>query len=293
VRGEHSGEYFSLDDAGRRKLGVPAIDKHLYAREQGWMVQALVQLYSATLDEQYLRQAQAAAAWAIEHRSLPGGGFGHDERDASGPFLDDSVAMGRALLALYSVTGKRKWLARAEDAGRFVRNNFVTGRNAGYTTAADRGQILKPTPQIDENIAAARFFNLIARYTGAADYRNDANRAMRYLVTPEVALLRRTEAGILIADVETGTDPAHLTIIGRKDDPAAQDLFRAAVRYPSAYRRIEWLDRREGPLPNPDVQYPEFDNAAGFVCTAGACSLPQFSAREMLALAARLESAPQ
>ena len=69
--------------------------------------------------------------------------------------------------------------------------------------------------------------------------------------------------------------------------------LRAAVRYPSAYRRIEWLDRREGPLPNPDVQYPEFARAAGFVCTAGACSLPQFSSADMIALAARLDVVPQ
>ena len=293
VRGEHSGGYFSLDDAARRKLGVPAIDRHLYAREQGWMVQALVQLYSATLEEQYLEQAQAAATWTVELRLLPDGGFAHDEKDASGPYLDDSVAMGRALLALYSVTGERNWLARAEDAARFVRKSFIGAANAGYMTVADGGQILKPTPQIDENIAAARFFNLIARYTGDDQYRADAKRAMRYLVTREVALLRRTEAGILIADAETGTDPTHLTIVGRKDDPAAQDLFQAAVRYPSAYRRIEWLDRREGPLPNPDVQYPEFARAAGFVCTAGACSLPQFSGADMIALATRLDTAPQ
>jgi uncharacterized protein YyaL (SSP411 family) len=293
VKGEHSGEYFSLDDASRRKLGMPAIDKHLYAREQGWMVQALVQLYSATLDEQYLRQAQSATEWTVKNRVLPEGGFRHDERAAAGPYLEDSLAMGRGLLALYSVTGDRQWLARAEDTARFVRKNFPTARGAGYATAADRGQVLKPKPQIDENIAAARFFNLAARYTGNPDYRADAERAMRYLVTREVALLRRTEAGILIADVELGKDPTHLTIVGKKDDPAAQGLFQAALRYPSAYRRIEWWDRREGPLPNPDVQYPEFPKAAAFVCTAGTCSLPQFDGKEMLALAARLEAAPR
>ena len=172
----------------------------------------------------------------------------------------------------------------------FARKSFAAPR-AGYLTAADRGQVLKPKPQIDENVAAARFFDLLAHYTGNAEYQKDAQHAMRFLVTREVALLRMTNAGILLAAAELGADPVHLTVVGRKDDPKAQALFKAAVRYPAGYRRIEWWDRREGALPNPDVQYPELPEAAAFVCTNAACSLPQFQAEGLLALAARLESA--
>ena len=290
VKGEHSGHYFPLDDAGRRRLGVPSVDRHLYAREQGWMVQALVQLYSATLEPLYLQQAVAAADWSVRNRSLSSGGFRHDESDAAGPYLEDSVAMGRGLLALYSATGARIWLTRAEQTGRFIDSTFASKATGGYVTAAERGQVLKPMPQIDENLAAARYFNLLARYTGNADYRKDAERAMRYLVTRDVALLRRTEPGILITDVELASDPVHLTIVGRKDDPSARALFDSALRYPSGYRRIEWWDRREGPLPNTDVQFPELPKPAAFVCTSGACSLPQFEGAQLLALARRLES---
>ena len=179
-----------------------------------------------------------------------------------------------------------------------MRRNFATPSGAGFASAADRGQTLKPTPQIDENIAAARFFNLLARYTGNADYAADAKRAMRFLVTRDVALLRSTSPGILLADTEVTTDPVHLTIVGAKDDRSALALFQSALRMPSGYRRIEWWDRNEGPLPNADVRYPDLPKAAAFVCTSGACSLPQFDGAQMLALAQRLarifhEDAPQ
>jgi uncharacterized protein YyaL (SSP411 family) len=289
VKGRHSGEYFALDDAGRRRRGVPAIDRHLYAREQGWMIQALVQLYSATLERQYQEQAIASANWAIQHRSLSGGGFRHGEQDAAGPYLEDSLTMGRGLLALYAATGERPWLSRAQSTADFIGHTFVGKRGPGYVTTADRGQVLRPKPQIDENVAAARFFNLLARYTGQAEYRAAAQRAMRYLAARDVALLRATEPGILLADAETTTDPVHLTIVGAKDDPVAQTLFHTALRVPGAYRRIEWWDRREGALQNADVQYPELPKAAAFVCTQGACSLPQFDGKALLALAKRLE----
>jgi len=289
VKGQHAGDYFALDDAGRRKRGLPAIDMHLYAREQGWMIQALTQLYSATLDPQYLSEARAAADWALRKRALPGGGFRHDASDTDGPYLEDTLAIGRGMLALYGATAERAWLFHARACAAFIRTRFAG--EAGYRTAQDRGQVLKPKPQIDENIAAARFFNLLARYTGSAEYRSDAEHAMRFLVTPEVARLRSSEAGILIADVELTADPVHLTIVGAKDDAAAQELFRAALGYPAGYRRIEWWDRTEGALPNPDVRYPELPKAAAFVCTQGTCSLPLFDAKALTALARRLEQA--
>ena len=56
--------------------------------------------------------------------------------------------------------------------------------------------------------------------------------------------------------------PVHLTITGQKDDPEAKGLFLAALSYPSSYKRVEWWDRREGALPNPDVEYPNLPHAA-------------------------------
>jgi hypothetical protein len=64
-------------------------------------------------------------------------------------------------------------------------------------------------------------------------------------------------------------------------------LFRSAQRYSSGYKRIEWWDRAEGPMPNPDVQYPELSSAAAYVCTDKRWSLPVFKGDDLLALADR------
>jgi len=87
--------------------------------------------------------------------------------------------------------------------------------------------------------------------------------------------------GALLADRELGREPAHVTIVGRKDDPEAQALYAAARTYPTRYLRIEWLDQREGPLPAADVEYPEMPQAAAFACANGTCSLPVFAANEV------------
>ena len=287
VKGRHSQDYFALSDAERRSRGMPAIDTHLYARENGWMIQGLAAYYAAGGDTNALRHAVTTARWALDKRALSAGGFRHDETDAAGPYLEDTLAMSRGFLALYQVTGERKWLRHAENAEHFIHAHFA-GAAAGYKTAGAGSGAFAPLPQTDENIMMARFANLLAHYTGNKEYRAHAEYAMRFLVTREVALKRRSEAGILIADAELAGSPAHLTIVGAKTDPAAQALFTKAQGHPEGYKRVEWWDRTEGPMPNPDVQYPELPRAAAYVCAQNRCSLPVFSGDDLLALAQRL-----
>ena len=138
-----------------------------------------------------------------------------------------------------------------------------------------KGVLAKPVKQVDENVAATRLFNLLARNTGRKDFRDAAEHGMRYLIA--LAEDDLVVPGALLADRELGREPAHVTIVGAKDDPAAQALYASARQYPTRYLRIEWLDRREGPLPAADVEYPELPEAAAFACANGACSLPVFT----------------
>jgi len=282
VDGEHGGEYFVLDDAGRRARGVPRIDRHLYARENGLAITGLAALYAADGDDAVLVEARRAVEWVMARRALQGGGFRHDEQDAAGPYLADTLAMGRAFLALYTVTAERAWLGRAEEAAQFIEAKFRAP--LGYATAVGTsGAPFDPKPQVDENIAFARLANLLHHLTGKDAWRQAAEHAMQYLASPVVVAQQGYgTSGILLADRELRTTPAHLTIVGHKDDAAAQALFRTALRGAPPSSRIEWLDVREGPLPHNDVPFLEMPRAAAFLCAGATCSLPM-SAPEKLA----------
>jgi uncharacterized protein len=281
VDGKHGGAYFQLSDSDRRKLGVPRIDTHVYARENGWAINALAVLYAVSGDHECLDDAIRAADWICAHRMLSEGGFQHDATDPAGPYLGDTLSMGRAFLALYACTGDRAWLQNAARAVEFISKNF--GTDFGYITSAHLGA-LKSQPQLDENIGVVRLANLLWHYTGDANDRKMAERAMRYVATPGATDHRGyLLAGVLLADHEITSAPMHITVVGRKDDPKAQALFAAAIRPPRTYKRIEWFDEREGALPNPDVGYPTLSNAAAFLCTEQACSAPVFAVDDLMA----------
>jgi uncharacterized protein len=272
VPGEHSAEYFALGDKARREKGIPRVDTHVYSRENGWAIQALAALYAVTGEKEHLDDAVRAATGIIALRSLPGGGFSHDEKDAAGPYLGDTLAMGGAFLALYTVTAEISWLNRAISAAQFVNANFES--EPGFATSAGSSGP-RPTLQIDENVTVARFANLLNHYSGDSTYREMAEHAMRYLAGSGIAERRGFQVGgILLADRELSSAPLHITVVGGKNDPAARALFLAALKQPESYKRVEWLDETEGPLRNADVEYPRIGKPAAFLCTDKSCSAP-------------------
>ena len=254
---------------------MPRIDRNVYARDDGWFIAALVALHAASGDPEPLDHARAAARWVIEQRALPEGGFRHGE--TSGPLaLGDTLAAGRAFLSLYLATAEREWLQRAQQAARFIEIHFAADTVAGFVTARDMvsaGVFQKPYVSPDENVALARFANLLWRCTGDARDRTVAERAMRWLAAPAVAdgSLR---PGILLADRELHVAPVHVTVVGPRGDASARALFAAALRYPAEYKRTEWWDPAEGPPPPGTVELPRTRVPAAFACSATACSRP-------------------
>ena len=202
IEGEHSAEYFKLNDAERRKQGVPRVDKHIYARENGWMIGALCELYAASGDSSTLAEAKRAASWVVENRSLPHGGFRHDEHDVAGPYLGDTLAMGQAFFALYKATHEDEYLQRTEDALGFINFYMTSDDTPGYLTSkTPTDHSYTPHPERDENVQVARLATEVYKVSGNPTDEQIADYAMRYLAAKEIAL-RPMAGGVLQAQAE-------------------------------------------------------------------------------------------
>jgi uncharacterized protein YyaL (SSP411 family) len=260
---------------------VPRIDKHIYSRENGLAIAALLAWFDADGAPELFAQASAAAEWITAHRLLSKGVFAHGEGvEPGGPYLSDTLEMGKAYLALYASSGDRRWLDRAAAAADAMLSAFY--QNGALVTAAPEHAVLSPAPVLDENIRAARFLNLLSYYRGDERYRASALGLIPYLVREDAQIESINDSGLLLVEQELSDTPLHLTIVGAKNDPAAQDLFKAGRKIFSTYKRLEWWDKAEGNLPNPDVTYPQLPRAAAFVCTNKRCSLPAFTAEGLV-----------
>jgi len=113
----------------------------------------------------------------------------------------DTLAMGRAFLALFDVTGEPAWLKRAEAAAQYCHANFL-GVEVGLVTAKSTvGLRFAPAPERDENINMARFANALFRVTKNETYRQMREQTMSYLAESSIARKAPT-AGVLLAERE-------------------------------------------------------------------------------------------
>jgi uncharacterized protein YyaL (SSP411 family) len=286
--GEENAAYFKLSDQERRKQGIPRVDKHEYARENGRMISALATYYAASGDQAALARAKTAAGWVRSHRAIaatandPGGGYRHGENDPAGPYLADTLFMGQGLLDLYIVDGDREDLKGAVEAEKFIAAVFKPeGPGMGFVssrTATDAAY--RPHPDREENIALVRFASMLAFITGDERIHATAAEAMRYVAAEQVAL-RPLSAGVLLADDAFNLAPIHVTIVGSPADPAAVALHAAALRSIVSDELIETRDPAD-PTPSPtSIEYPKLDRAALFLCTARACSAPVYHAEDV------------
>lgn len=271
--GQKAADYFALSDAARRARGIPRVDPNAYLLGNAEMASALAHWHAASGDVAAREDALTVGRWLRSQAS------GHLLPREQGLFLSDQLAVAHAWMMLYRISADRSWLASARATAQAAGAHFAQP-GGGFLPQEPAAAILPPQPALEDNVRAARLFNLLAHYTGDAQLRARAEHALRYLVQPAVALARVEESGILLAADELARDPVHLAVVGPKQDPMAQSLFAQAQRIPGADLRLEWWDRSEGPLPHDDVPYPQFERAAGYVCANQRCSRPAFSATE-------------
>lgn len=283
VRGEHSEKYFALNDAERRKIGIPAVDKNIYAKENGFVISALAEGYSFTGEQGMLNAAARAAEWIIEHRMADDGGFRHGEKDSDARYLGDTLSMARAFISLYLTTADKKWLVIAQKSLDFISQNFKHNNRPGLFSISNKTDSrLPPIQDTEENILGARTYNLLFHFTGNEKYKTMADEIYKFLIQKDIALERSTNPGIILVAEEIQSLPFHITVVGPKGNEDTESLFTQALQLPSVYRRIECWDKQEGSLTNPDVRYPQFNKPAAFVCSSKRCSLPIYKAEGLL-----------
>lgn len=288
IQGQKAADYFALGDNERMALGIPRIDRNQYSRENAQVAIALQGLYRATGNRQALDDARRAAHWILNNRQRDGGGFRHDTEDGPGqPFLADTLYPAIAFLRLYQATAERQWLHHAIAATDFIRRQFATDSGA-LTASIQAGVPLQPTRDLEENIELTRHAILLAHYSGHSRFRALAKSGLTFLASYSEQQPLLTEPGILLAADEYERDPTHVVIVGSKQNEQAQKLFSASLALPAEYFRLEWFDRSEGPLYHHDIEYPQLDKPAAFVCTNGRCSVPLFNAAQLRDVAALL-----
>ena len=148
--------------------------------------------------------------------------------------LEDYADVAEGFLALYAVTGEEEWLAFAGILLDVVLAHFCDGEGGFYDTADDAEQlVLRPRDPSDNAVpsgwlAAAQALLTHAAYTGVAEHRTAAERALG--ITTAFAARAPRGVGWGLAAAEALLDgPREAAVLGPADDPRTRELHRVAL----------------------------------------------------------------
>jgi uncharacterized protein YyaL (SSP411 family) len=268
-------QYYALDHAGRRALGVPRIDTAVYADLNGPIIHALTELYRATGDEQWLRAATRAGERLLATHRTERGGFTHGPEQPASELLHlaDQAAVGWAFVALHRVTADPRWRDEALAVAEFMHADLAAEGGGYYAHTEDPsavGVFAERRRPLRENSLAAQFLIELATYVGddAAAQLSARAHATLLAIGSEAQLQAsgKTVGRYLIAaELELATQ-LDITIVARPGEPVGDALWRAALGF--------WEPRAALERSEPGQRYPDIGKPAAYLCSETACSRP-------------------
>lgn len=188
-------EYYAKSEAERLALGVPRIDTHEYARENGLAIRAYCTLVRVTQDDTATKEATRAADRILSTHSDPRGGVTHDAPGAEVStkllHLADNAAFAWGLLGLWDVTHSEARLAQATKIADFVLASLEDPKGGGFFAHtlddAAVGIFAERRKPFEDNVLMLRVLARIAKQSPdkALAYSRSIARGLRAVATPD------------------------------------------------------------------------------------------------------------
>jgi uncharacterized protein YyaL (SSP411 family) len=221
-------EYYAKGDAERRALGIPRVDTHEYARENGLTIAAYVTLYEASGDASALASARRAADHVLATHASEKGGVTHGAKGGDGTsaarppggqdlaeggdegkvfYLADNAAFGFGLVRLYEATKDAKYLDASRRVADFVLAELYDPKGGGFWSSTPDpnavGIFAARRKPFEDDVMALRMLARVARVAPttsdarSTDSTRDAiARSMRVVATREAV----SDRGRMIGD---------------------------------------------------------------------------------------------
>lgn len=180
--------YYEKSDAERRALGMPRIDDHEYAFENGLAISAFTLHYESTSDAWALAHARRAADAILASHVLADGRVLHDAGQTRTVFhLSDAASFGLALASLARITKEDRYREAALRIANAMEQSFAGagGTLYGSTVDADAiGVFTERRVPFEANALAARFYAALAEIAGDERWKTRGIAVLSAISTP-------------------------------------------------------------------------------------------------------------
>lgn len=282
-------QYYHRDAAGRAEMETPAVDRTIYTDSNSLMVSTLV-LAAHTLDDpDLLVMAQRVSDFIWREGFRHGAGICHYiELPEGTPRLwgqpADQVNFLRALVDLYQSTEEPRFLERAVELGKIIKDRYISGPgwigDVGEIVSDEAGvgvpleDVPVDVPDIAVNGNCARVLLALDALSPGDDFDEAAKTVVKSLAGKYKSYSHFASVYALAVDllenglIEVRVAPDGASEVRKQINEAAASVFSP--------RKLVRLETLEDYLPSDgdDARPP------AVVCTTGKC-LPVYSAEEL------------
>lgn len=278
IAGQHSGEYYKLNETDRLKQGIPSVDEKIYLKENASMINALVWLWAATGNDTYLKEGTEMLDYALTSFATQKGIYSREKGSTEIYSFEDNRRLIESLMLYAQITNSKTYLIEAENLGR--RCIEVFDSKAGIKSVI--GEIALASPVVlRDNLNAVMTYNKLAYLTGKNGFKTFAQKTFDLLDQEKLKASLSTLPSLIRARNELEKEPYHAKFIGGfEDDELKKSYLKAILMDKNPYFIFEELMPGEM-KPEDEKFYIDFDAGTLFMCTSSYCSAPISSLQEL------------
>lgn len=205
--------YFAKDESRRRALGVPAVDKRIFAAGNGAMAAAILDSQTVLHGAGKVEALRTLERWWKE--GVRAGGVRHQllARDSVAGLLVDQLALAEGFAASYEATGDRRQIKRAVEIVRWVESNLMNEQSGALYDRIATGEL---PPELDRlllpqpNLQALAVYQRLVSDLPVGDPMRERLKArcrgLSQWLWPRRQSLASAELAVLAADDYNGTE---------------------------------------------------------------------------------------
>jgi uncharacterized protein YyaL (SSP411 family) len=180
--------FYQKDDAGRRSLGMPRIDKSTYPFENGLAITAVSNFGAAVADPQVIAVARKAADKLLASNvDAEGRVFRGNERDRSRRFLADAASLGLGLVELAQASAEPRYAEVALHIAQRIELDFASPEGGFFASTADPnavGVFSQRRRPFESNVLVVRLLARLAVQRNDESLRVRASALLAAMSTP-------------------------------------------------------------------------------------------------------------
>lgn len=269
--GEHSADYYDLEEAERLKLGTPSVDKRIYLKENAELILALSKLGAATNKVEYVSKGIQMTEFILKNYKGKNGLFSREQGNESLYSLADNSVFLEVLMSYYQLTGNRLYLIEAEKLGHKIMEYFdaPNGLNATKGTTP-----LPPVIVGKDNLEGIMRLNYLSYLTGDETFKKYALEKFTKLNNSETTKKENTKTLVIQAKQQLENEPFQVKLISNGENEETKRAFLTELLLqPVPYFIFKELSVEEMTTEESEM-FGTVEAGTLFMCTSSYCSAP-------------------